>query len=101
MNECALFDCMSTKQMIRKQIWIKDRSAFSDREIMRLLAVDHTKMFELQADARYTPLTESDKAVTAPTQSGSVNVETCVQSLREMVIISDIQNSTTCVSVLQ
>ena len=56
--------------------------------MIRLVDVDQTNMPEVHAEARYTPLTERARAVTAPKLSGSEKVETCDQSFREIVIMS-------------
>ena len=60
----------------------------ANRVMIRLVDVDQTNMPEVHAEARYTPLTERARAVTAPKLSGSEKVETCDQSFREIVIMS-------------
>lgn len=52
------------------------------------LCVAHMNKPALLEEARYTPFTDSPRAVTAPEQASSVKVADFFQSLREMVTIS-------------
>jgi hypothetical protein len=56
---------------------------------MRLVCVDQIYVLDCDADARYTPLADNASAVTAPDAFLSENVDVFVQSLREIVMISD------------
>ena len=52
---------------------------------IRLFCVDQIHRPDSDAEARYTPFTDSAMAVTAPEDAGSENVADFFQSAREMV----------------